>query len=267
MFSTIAPIAFTVLTWWISTGFILWLINRPRDQHTLFAWASTVVAALALVGIVILRDETALLHVYLGFVLGLVSWGWHELLLLMGYVSGPRKTQCPEGIRGFDRFWAAAQTVLHHEAGIAIHAGILTILSLGAENMVAALTFYVLWLMRISAKLLVFFGAPNIADHFLPDHLRYLSSYFAKTPHKLAAVLAVTATSLVTLSLAMMAHAVEPGGFAHAAFMMLTTLAALAVFEHIALVVRVPDQALWSWALPSPPSPPTSKLSSGSTSP
>ncbi|WP_163591818.1 DUF3623 family protein, partial [Klebsiella pneumoniae] len=35
-----------------------------------------------------------------------------------------------------------------------------------------------LWLMRLSAKLNVFLGVRNLNEQFLPEHLRYMHSYF-----------------------------------------------------------------------------------------
>jgi putative photosynthetic complex assembly protein 2 len=115
--------------------------------------------------------------------------------------------------------------------------------------MVAAQTFAVLWLMRLSAKLLVFFGAPNIPMHFLPGHLAYLGSYFRRISNPAAALVAVLCTSAIAFLLVLMALEAPGGGFTQTGLILLATLAVLAVFEHLALVVRLPDDTLWSWAL------------------
>lgn len=241
------PIGFATLTWWISTVMILWLINRPQAAFPRIARGATALMVAATVGIIALRGETGTAAAYIGFALGIVSWGWHEVMFLLGFVSGPRKGPCPPNLSIKDRFLASAEAVLHHEAGILLHAVVLTLCCLGAENWVAAYTFYVLWGMRISAKLLVFFGAPNVADHFLPSHIAYLGTYFRKSANGPAAVIALTATSAAVVTLAALAGDASPGAFSHAVLLLLTTLGGLAVIEHIALVVRLPDEALWGW--------------------
>jgi putative photosynthetic complex assembly protein 2 len=242
------PIGFAVLLWWLSTGAILWLVGRPAS-YGITARVATASAFAALLGVVLLREETGLGAAYLGFALGIVSWGWHEVMFLLGFVSGPRKTPCPPQLAGNRRFFVSLEAVLHHEIALLVHGALLFLVSLGSANMVAAQTFLVLWIMRVSAKLLVFFGAPNIPTHFLPNHLLYLGSYFRRAANPAAALLALGATSTVAAGLVSLAFAAPSGGFAEAAFVLLSTLATLAVFEHLALVIRVPDQPLWAWAV------------------
>lgn len=50
--------------------------------------------------------------------------------------------------------------------------------SLGSPNQVAAQTWLVLWVMRLSAKLNIFLGVKNFYEPFLPASLHYLLSYF-----------------------------------------------------------------------------------------
>lgn len=194
-----------------------------------------------------LRDRTGLTDAYLGFVAGIVLWGWHEVLFLLGFVSGPRRTPCPPGLSPAARFKASAEAILYHECGIALHAIAIVALSIGAPNSIAALTYLLLWAMRISAKLLVFFGAPNLSDDFLPHHLRYLSTYFRKVPHLPASISALMITTAAAISMVLMVLDAVPGQFAHTVLVLLTTLSALALFEHVALVVRIPDRLLFSW--------------------
>lgn len=243
------PIVFAVFSWWVSTGVILWLINRPLRMHAGIGQVATALMFAATVAIVLIRDQTDLSAAYIGFMLGIVSWAWHEIMFLLGFISGPRKTPLPNGLSGPRRFRASAEALLHHEAAIGIHGVLLTLLSIGAENMVPVLTYYALWGMRLTAKLLIFFGAPNVAEHFLPHKLRYLGSYFRKSSNPTAAFCALAATSCVAAGLSLLAFGAPPGGFNQTVFVLLTTLVGLAVFEHLALVIRIPDQALWSWAL------------------
>ena len=41
---------------------------------------------------------------------------------LMGYVTGPRRSPCPDDAQGWRRFGLALQTVLYHELAIAVAA-------------------------------------------------------------------------------------------------------------------------------------------------
>lgn len=261
----LTPIVVTVLAWWASTGVVLWLINRPVSTHRLTGAISTAIAAVAMVGVYWLRDRTGLADAYLGFFVGVVLWGWHEVLFLLGFVSGPRRTPCPPGLSPLARFKASTEAILHHECGIAIHALVIVGLSVGAPNSVAALTFLIFWGMRVSAKLLVFFGAPNLSDDFLPVHLRYLTTYFRKEPHLPSAVSALLITAAAAASMVFMVRDADPGMFAHTVLVLLTTLTTLALFEHVALVVRLPDRLLFSWILRPSQEEPKTTLSTGRT--
>jgi len=246
------PLAFAALFWWLSTGVILRLIGMKRSTHPLTAYGATATLAAATVAAVALRGETSVWAAYAGFVAGVASWAWHEVMFLLGYVSGPRKSPCPKGLATWPRFIVSAQAVLHHELAIAVHAGLLTVVSLGAENAVAAWTFYLLWGMRISAKLLVFHGAPRLNESWLPAHLSYLATYFSKRSVTALFPILLAAVSAVALWLGMAAAAAPAGSFEATGFLLLAALAALAVFEHVALAAPLPDAALWGWAVRPP---------------
>jgi putative photosynthetic complex assembly protein 2 len=187
---------------------------------------------------------------YAGFAVGILLWGWHETMFLLGYISGPRKSPCPPALPFWSRFRASAETVIHHELAIAFHAAIIMILTAGAENRIAAWTFLLLWGMRISSKLIIFSGAPNISDALLPRHLEYLKSYFMKRAATPFFSVAMTLVASATAALIYHASLAPLGSFQSAGLILVSALAALAVLEHLALVAPLPDQALWGWALP-----------------
>lgn len=247
----VAPLGFAVLFWWISTGIVLVLVGMPRATHKWTAIAATAGLGAATIALLALRDETSVAAAYQGFAVGVSLWAWHEIMFLLGFISGPRKTPCPPGLEGWRRFVVSSETVIHHELAIAIHGCLILILSWGAPNAVAAWTFFLLWGMRISAKLIVFFGAPNVSESFLPAHLDYLKSYFQKrrvSPFfSLAVTLAVSTTALI----AFRAASAPVGSFEAIGLTLVAALGVLAVIEHWALVAPLPDSALWSWALPS----------------
>ncbi|MFN4025029.1 MAG: DUF3623 family protein, partial [Hyphomonas sp.] len=155
----------------------------------------------------------------------------------------------PEDLPPVARFRAGVSVIIHHELAIAVHAGILVALSWGAANQFALWTFLVLWAMRISAKLVVFSGAPNIADQFLPRHLDYLKSYFSRRPPGSVFAVAIIAITSISVLLALKAFGHTPGSFESAGFLLLTAIAVLALIEHWALVLPVRDPSLWGWAI------------------
>ncbi|MEM9168554.1 MAG: putative photosynthetic complex assembly protein PuhE [Pseudomonadota bacterium] len=248
----IPPILAAALSWWISTCAILWLVGRSGPARPQVAAGAGLIVVAATFGVVALRDVGGAAGPYAGFACGLVLWGWHEIMFLLGYVTGPRKTDCPQGLSAWRRFVVSTQTVIYHEVAIAVHAALLAALSWGADNAVAAWTFGLLWVMRLSAKAVVFAGAPNITDHFLPARLAYLKTYFNRNTagRVLHAALALTVgvAGFLTYSALSLPH----GSFDSTAYLLLATLAGLAVIEHVALALPLPDGALWSWALSEP---------------
>lgn len=251
------PICVALLAWWASTGALIWLISLPARTYRWTALGMTVMGAAATGFIAVLNDWTGPTGAYAGFAAGLALWAWHEAMFLLGYVSGPRRDACPQGLPTWRRFFVSAETVLHHEIAIACHGMVIAMLSWRAENQVAAWTFYLLWGMRLNAKMVVFLGAPNLSSAFLPTHLSYLSSYFGRRRVTLFFPLFITlATAVATLLTQAAIGASHPG--AATGLWLLAGLAWLAVFEHWALVLPIPDTALWRWALPqalSKPSP------------
>jgi putative photosynthetic complex assembly protein 2 len=103
--------------------------------------------------------------------------------------------------------------------------------------------------MRWSAKLNLFLGVPNLNEHWLPEHMRFLSTYMAKRPMNLLFPVSVTTA---TLMLAMLIEeATAPGsGEAHrAGVMLVASLVALGILEHWFLVLPMSEEVLWRWAL------------------
>jgi putative photosynthetic complex assembly protein 2 len=126
-------------------------------------------------------------------------------------------------------------------------------LTWGAPNQIGVWTFLAFWAMRQSAKLNVYLGVRNLSETFLPDHLRYLESYFARRPMNWLFPFSVVAgaTACVLLALA----ALEPGASRHEAvgFTLLATLVALGLLEHVFMVLPFSADALWRWGLASRP--------------
>jgi putative photosynthetic complex assembly protein 2 len=245
------PALYVLLLWWGSTGLILLLDGLPRRT---FRWSMLGVTLLALAaawGLAATSGQATVAGAYIAFTCSLVVWGWHEASFLLGYVTGPRKTPCPAGCAGWRHFGHAAGTVMHHELAIAATAVALVALTWGEPNQVGTWTFMVLWWMRLSAKLNVYFGVPNLSEEFLPDHLAYLKSFFGRKPMNLLFPVSVTAGTVATVLLATAALAPGTPAAEAVGLTLLATLLALAVLEHWFLVLPVPDAALWSWGLSS----------------
>jgi len=243
------PALFALFVWWFSTGAIIYLDGLPR--HT-FRWsmlAATAVLGAALAGLAISSADTTATGAYVAFGAGLLVWGWHEMSFLMGFVTGPRREPCPEGCGGWRRVGRAIQTILYHEIAILVTAVAVVALTWGGPNQIGTWTFMILWIMRLSAKLNVFLGVPNLAEAFLPEHLDYLKSYFRKQPMNLLFPLSITASTVAVALLVRETLAADAGGFEVAGITLLATLLALAILEHWFLVLAIPDVALWRWAL------------------
>jgi putative photosynthetic complex assembly protein 2 len=241
-------IAFGLFTWWFSTGVIIMMVRMPEWTHRWSLAAGFLAAILSLVGLLSTRDTTSVAGAFAGYTYGLVLWGFLEMTFLFGLITGPVREPQAVGTRGWARFIGAFGTVSTHEISI-LAAGLLILaLSWGAENQVALWTFLVLWIMRISAKLNLFFGVPNVSTEFLPRHLAYLSSYFDRDRVSLFFPVSVT---LASLAFGMIVHAAATSAdpFTITALTLVASLLGLAIVEHWFLVLPIRDAALWRWAL------------------
>ena len=94
------PIAYALLLWWFATGLIFYLDQLPVRTFKWSMAGGTGVLAAALWVIWAKAGDTSLLAVYASFTAGVLAWGWQELSLYTGYVTGPRKHSCPAGWSG-----------------------------------------------------------------------------------------------------------------------------------------------------------------------
>lgn len=243
------PALVTIFAWWFSTGLILLLDGLRRDTFVRsMTWASGLLIT-ALTGAWWLADDASVMGAYLGFACGLAVWGWIELAFLTGFVTGPRRSPCPAGLTGVQRVVAAIGVILWHEFAIIAGALALLVVSWDSTNQVALWTFMILWVMRQSTKLNIFLGARNTGEVFLPDHLRYLGTYFRSRPMNALFPFSVTAATLFCAWLFHRALLHDATPFEVTAASLLGTLAALAVLEHWFLMMPLPIEALWRWAM------------------
>lgn len=243
------PIAFALFVWWFSTGAILYLDGLPQKTFRWSMLGATVVLGLALFGLAAGRDDATVAGAYTAFTCGVLVWGWHELSFLTGFVTGPRTTPLTPGARGWQRLGEAVQAILYHEIAIALTTVAVLALTWGGANQIGAWTFLILWGMRLSAKLNVFLGVPNLAEEFLPAHLRYLESFFARRPMNLLFPVSITASTVLAALLVQTAIAPQAGPVEATGATLLAALAALALLEHWFFVLPLPVVALWRWGL------------------
>ncbi len=243
------PVLFTLFIWWFSTGVILYLDGLPR--HT-FKWtmlAFTVLLGLALAGLSASKTDATESGAYCAFTCGLLVWAWQEVAFLLGFVTGPRRTPCPPGAIGWRRARYALQAVLHHELALIVLGVAVVAATWGGVNQTGLWTYLILWAMRQSAKLNVFLGVRNLNEGFLPDHLKYLQTYFTRRPINALFPVSVTVSTLLAVALWQAASASAASAFQSTSLSLSAGLLSLAVLEHWFLVLPLPFEALWNWGL------------------
>ncbi|MBQ0960510.1 DUF3623 domain-containing protein [Ideonella sp. 4Y11] len=245
-------VGFTLFLWWFSTGVIIYLDGLPqRTFVTTMRWTTAVLVA-ALWGLVHTRDDVSASGAYCAFTCALLVWAWQEVAFLLGMVTGPRREACPPQATGWRRAHLALQTVLYHEFALVVLA--LTVLACvgPGSNRVGVWTYALLWAMRQSAKLNIFLGVRNLGESLLPPHLAYLSSYFRRRAmNPLFPFSALLIGAATVLAWGPLLDSGMPATGEGAARVLLGTLLALGVLEHVLLVLPLPSDALWRWGLSS----------------
>lgn len=245
----IVPLVATIAMWFFATGLVAWLDNRERATFP----RSLLLAGIAGVGGLLLvlatMHRVSHLGVYGGFAGALLIWAWHEIGFLTGAAAGPRREACPVGARGWERFTHATAAMAWHEIALAVTALLLISLTWNAPNQIGAMVFVLLLAMRLSTKLNIFLGVPNMSTEILPPHLTYLKSYFG--PRRFTPLLALSILASVALAVWLGSVALAaPAGPEAAGASLLFALAALGALEHLFLALPFRDGALWAWALP-----------------
>ena len=243
---------FAVFIWWFSTGIVL-LLNRM--SRTAVRWSlglSTLLSAAALVALAHTAQQTTLASVYCAFTCALLVWGWNELTFLTGWITGPRTTAIAANLPEGQRFVQAVRAILWHELGIVAVGFAVVVITWNAPNQIGTWTFMVLWAMRISAKLNLFFGVRNLSEHFLPPHLAYLESFFRRKPINLFFPFAVAGASIVLTLIVKRALDPSTDPAQATGLALVGSLLALAILEHWLLILPIDATALWRWAVKKP---------------
>jgi putative photosynthetic complex assembly protein 2 len=245
----LAPFAFTLFVWWFSTGVILYLDGLPKRT---FPWSmlfASIVLALGLWGLAVSRNELTASGAYCAFTCALLVWAWQEVGFLLGFITGPRQQPCPVGCLGWHRLGYALQAIFYHELALIFLAVAVYAVTAGGANTTGLWTFAVLLVMRQSAKINLFLGVRNLGEKLLPDHLRFIESYFTrKAMNPLFPIsLAVSSVTAVYLwRLALDSHADD---FEATSYTLVATILTLAIVEHLFMILPLPSELLWRWSL------------------
>ena len=250
------PVAIAVaaaLTWWASTGLVLWLSRRPVRSFPLIFTAGVVLYGAAFVGLAMSMNSTGPMNLYCAFFCGLTIWGFQELSFYLGYITGPRTHPCKPGCRGWRHLGHALGVSLYHEISIILTAGLLFVVTKDAVNTLGRDIFLIIWVMHQSARLNVFLGVRNVSAGWVPAHLPFLSSFLRVAPLNpffIPSIVAISAAFAWTLSSVLNA---APGSFESIQASFVTSLIGLALLEHLCLVLPLPLETLWRiWGAPKP---------------
>ncbi|MFY8179280.1 MAG: putative photosynthetic complex assembly protein PuhE [Limnohabitans sp.] len=249
MTDTIIAFGFAIFIWWFSTGIVILLNRMSQTAITLSLVISSLLGIGALAGLAHTANQTGVAGAYCAFTCALLAWGWNELSFLTGWITGPQKTAILKSTTGWPRFVASFNAVVWHELAILIVGLAILAITWDAPNQVGTGTYLVLWVMRTSAKLNLFFGVRNLSEEFLPAHLAYLESFFKRRRMNAFFPFAVATASaclwlLVDFSNQPLVTPAQVVGT-----VLVGSMLALAIVEHLMLVLPVDTTALWRWAI------------------
>lgn len=247
----LSPVALAVLvavaSWWLGTGVILWLVRLPARLFRISMSGLTLLLIVSLFGTAWSMRQLSVTADYVGFISVILMWSWHEMAFLSGWVTGPRRVPQEPGAVGWRRFSLAVQALLYHELALLLNFVVLCLMQVHQPNHVALCTFALLWCMRLSAKLNLYCGVPQVGEQYLPSHLVYMASYFRKSPVTGCFYLTMTLSTGTWLWLVLQAQrgAVDVS----TGWVLLASLLGLAIIEHVLMLFSLPLQRLWGWAM------------------
>ena len=252
MFFDIAlPVLFAAFVWWFGTGLIIYLDGMNRRSYRWSMLGATVLLAAAVAGIHHFSSIPTVAGAAISFVCGVLVWGWVEMSFLMGYITGSRRSPCPPESRGLSRIRYAIEAILYHEIAIILLGLGLMWMTWGDVNPTGTWTFFLLWGMRLSAKLNLFLGVRNQGVEFLPDQLKYLATYFSSRPINLFFPVSMGAAYGILVLLITAMSAPGATSFQITAHALLAALMGLAILEHVFMMVPFHLTSIWGWSFKS----------------
>jgi Protein of unknown function (DUF3623) len=225
----VIPVVVALLVWWASTGVVMYLDGLPKRT---FAWSialSSWLALGALVGLYFATKSTTPGAAYLAFGSAIVLWGWHELTFLTGFITGPRKQASDAPASRWAQAVQATEALIYHEVAIALTIGVLLVITSGEPNQFGLWTF--------------------VGEEFLPQHLKYLSGFMRRRSMNALFPFSI-AMGVIAVAVAAM-RALEPGATEHqvTGYVLLASILALGVLEHVLLMLPISAQGLWRWSM------------------
>jgi putative photosynthetic complex assembly protein 2 len=238
-----------IFLWWLTTGVILFAVATLAHQRLTLGAGSMILLSAGLITLHQTAEDVSAAGAYLSFLAALAIWGAVEISFLGGLITGPNRKELPSDLMGLQRFWSATRVVLWHEIFILLLGFLLIMAFAHGPNRIGLMTYGILWVMRLSAKLNLYLGVRNTGETLLPEHLRYMSSYFAHRPMNLLFPFSITLGTLLSAWLFHQAFAVGADAHQLVGFMLIATIASLAVIEHWFLMLPLPIEALWRWGM------------------
>lgn len=238
------PVLIAILAWWVGTGVVLYLQQRIRPVRKPLIISLGLMASISLLAMVIGAQGIDIWQSYLGFFAAITLWGSIELSYYTGLIGGVHKRACPAGCDTGKRFRLALGASIWHELSVLFAGGVVMTLLHNADNLTGLYTFLVLWLMRWSAKLNLFFGVPNFNTDWFPKRLAYAHSYIRRAPvswfFPVSVLLACFfAAKMITTGLA--SPEVQS-----LVFILPGVLLSLAIVEHLFMALPIADSELWN---------------------
>ena len=229
------------------TGLALMSVHQsPRSKQLIFCFSS-VAALVALLAVEVNAAAHTPLATITGFAMALIIWAWLELSYLMGYITGPVKQPALPAMGFSERFTHALGTTVYHELMVVAVVGLVCVLGAGLPNPTIQNTLAVLWLMRWSTKLNLFLGVKHFNSQWLPDNMRYITTYLKAGKNSWFAVFSTIVAAGCTYLLFFMGQSATDPAAALSLFL-IAWLAGLAVLEHVFLMMPMGETALWRWA-------------------
>ena len=246
MYFWISPLIFTIFVWWFSTGLILKINGLPKQYFKAIFTFSLIVLLFAFWGLGISSQQATVAGAYCSFTCAIMIWGWQELAFLLGYITGSRRADCPHGLSGIRRAWYAFQTINYHELTLLSLGIVIFLMNIDALNQTGFWTYIILWGMRQSTKINIFLGVLNFNEAFLPQHLKYLITYFRRKAMNLLMPFSILVSVLFLVPI--WSHAAsDSSAYEITSSALLGTLLALGLLEHLFLVMPFPSELLWKW--------------------
>jgi putative photosynthetic complex assembly protein 2 len=261
------PAIYPLFLWWFSTGIVMYIVGLPTWTFRWSLATASIVFFASLYGLSLSGADQTAAGAYLAFTFALLVWGAQEIGFLTGAITGPLPRPCLPHCVGWQRFSFAVRAIIYHELALLLSGLAIVAVTWGVPNQIGTYTFLILWVMRLSSKLNLFFGVQYLNLEFLPAHLAFVGSFFLKRPMNMLFPFSVTISTAVATLLIVRAFESQATPYEAIGRVLMGVLLALAVLEHWFMFLPLPVFALWSWSRGSSQTAPVVKPRPGEISP